>query len=67
MWQPVLFHVLAVGAAGFVVVRGVTGGIERANRILIPLLFVLLLFAVARAVTLPGAGARDWPICSPRI
>ena len=32
-----------------------TGGIERANRILIPLLFVLLLFAVARAVTLPGA------------
>ena len=56
VWQPVLFHVLAVAAAGFVVARGVTGGIERANRILIPLLFVLLLFAVARAVTLPGAG-----------
>ena len=56
VWQPVLFHVLAVAGAGFVVARGVTGGIERANRILIPLLFVLLLFAVARAVTLPGAG-----------
>ena len=56
VWQPVLFHVLAVGSAGFVVARGVTGGIERANRILIPLLFVLLLLAVARAVTLPGAG-----------
>ena len=55
VWQPVLFHVLAVAGAGFVVARGVTGGIERANRILIPLLFVLLLFAVARAVTLPGA------------
>jgi NSS family neurotransmitter:Na+ symporter len=57
VWQPVLFHVVAVAGAGVVVARGVTGGIERANRILIPLLFVLLLFAVARAVTLPGAGA----------
>ena len=56
VWQPVLFHVAAVSGAGLVVARGVTGGIERANRILIPLLFVLLLFAVARAVTLPGAG-----------
>lgn len=56
VWQPVLFHVAAVSGAGLVVARGVTGGIERANRILIPLLFVLLLAAVARAVTLPGAG-----------
>ena len=56
VWQPVLFHVAAVSGGGLVVARGVTGGIERANRILIPLLFVLLLFAVARAVTLPGAG-----------
>ena len=56
VWQPVLFHVAAAAGAGAVVARGVAGGIERANRILIPLLFVLLLFAVARAVTLPGAG-----------
>ena len=56
VWQPVLFHVMAVAGAGFIVARGVTAGIERANRILIPLLFVLLLLAVARAVTLPGAG-----------
>ena len=56
VWQPLLFHLLAAAGAGFVVARGVTGGIERANRVLIPLLFVLLLLAVARAVTLPGAG-----------
>ena len=55
IWQPVLFHVVAISAAGLVVARGVAGGIERANRILIPTLFVLLLLAVARAVTLPGA------------
>ena len=56
VWQPILFHVVAIVAAGAIVARGVTRGIERANRILIPTLFVLLLLAVARAVTLPGAG-----------
>lgn len=56
VWQPVLFHAAAAAGAGAVVARGAAGGIERANRVLIPLLFVLLLFAVARAVTLPGAG-----------
>ena len=56
IWQPILFHVVAIAAAGTVVARGVTRGIERANRILIPTLFVLLLLAVVRAVTLPGAG-----------
>ena len=33
-----------------------TRGIERANRIIMPALFLLLLLAVARSVTLPGAG-----------
>ena len=55
VWQPVIFHVVAIVSGGFVVARGITGGIERANKILIPTLFVLLLIAVARAVTLPGA------------
>ena len=56
VWQPVLFHVGAVLLAAGIVVRGVAGGIERANKVLIPTLFVLLLVAVARAVTLEGAG-----------
>jgi NSS family neurotransmitter:Na+ symporter len=56
VWQPLLFHALAAVAGAAIVARGVASGIERANRVLIPLLFVLLLVAVARAVTLPGAG-----------
>ena len=41
-----------------VVVRGgISGGIERATKILMPLLFVILLILVIRAMTLPGAGA----------
>ena len=56
VWQPVLFHAIAITITGAVVAAGVTRGIERANRIIMPALFVLLLAAVARAVTLPGAG-----------
>lgn len=54
-WQPVAFHIVAVALGAAIVSRGVVNGIERANRILIPLLFVLLVGAVGRALTLDGA------------
>ncbi|MEM1203233.1 MAG: sodium-dependent transporter [Acidobacteriota bacterium] len=41
----------------FVVQKGVSGGIERAAKVLMPTFFVFLLFLVGRALTLPGAGA----------
>jgi NSS family neurotransmitter:Na+ symporter len=56
-WQPVLFHLIAILFGAWIIRRGVVGGIERANRIMIPMLFVLLVIAAARAVTLPGATA----------
>ena len=55
LWQPALFHVVAISIAGLVVARGIVQGIERVNRLLIPALFILLLVAVARTMTLPGA------------
>jgi NSS family neurotransmitter:Na+ symporter len=55
VWEPVLFHVLAALIAGYVIQRGVTEGIERVNRFLVPMLFLLLAVAAVRAVTLPGA------------
>jgi len=54
-WQTVLFHLLAIGAAGLVVVRGVQDGIERANKVLLPLLFAMPVGHVVRALPLPGA------------
>lgn len=54
-WQPVFFHLLAAIVAGFIILRGVVKGIERANKFLVPSLFVLLVVAVFRSVTLPGA------------
>ena len=55
VWQPIMFHVLAVLAGITIVARRVVSGIERANKLLIPALFVLLLVAVVRSVTLEGA------------
>ncbi|TDI85670.1 MAG: sodium-dependent transporter, partial [Caldithrix sp.] len=54
-YQPVGFHLLAMTLGFFVIYKGVVAGIERANKILIPLLFSLLLLAAVRALTLPGA------------
>lgn len=55
--------VAAIGLTGIfmlftiVVVRGgVSGGIERVTKILMPLFFVMLVIMAVRAMTLPGAG-----------
>lgn len=55
-YEPLIFHLLAMLAGAFIIYRGVVNGIEKVNKILIPSLFVLLLIALVRALTLPGAG-----------
>lgn len=40
----------------FIVLGGVSGGIEKATKVMMPLLFVLLMIVIFRSVTLPGAG-----------
>ncbi|MFC1564302.1 sodium-dependent transporter [candidate division KSB1 bacterium] len=54
-YEPLLFHFLAMFICAFIVYRGVVQGIEKVNKILIPSLFALLLVALVRSVTLPGA------------
>lgn len=54
-WEPVGFHLVALFIGCSIIYFGVVKGIERANKLLIPSLFVLLLVACARALTLPGA------------
>jgi len=51
-WMLV-FLALNVG----IVVKGVSGGIEKAGKVLMPLLFGLLVLLSIRSVSLPGAGA----------
>lgn len=55
-----IFYVLAfflvfMALTVYIVLGGVSGGIERASKILMPLLFVLLIGVIVRSLTLPGA------------
>ncbi len=53
--EPILFHAAAMLIGAVIIYKGVVGGIERTNRILIPALLMILLTLAVRAVTLPGA------------
>ncbi len=53
--RPFIFHFAAVSIGALAISRGIRG-IERVNRVLIPTLLVIILIAVVRAITLPGAG-----------
>lgn len=54
-FQPLIYHFIAISIAAWIILQGVTHGIERANKILIPSLFVLVVIASIRAITLPGS------------
>ena len=54
-WQPVFFHFLAIAIGCGIIYVGVVKGIERANKLLIPALFLILIVASIRSLTLPGA------------
>lgn len=53
--QPILGGGVFVLLTVWIVTAGVRSGIERVNRLLVPLLLVLLLLLSARALTLPNA------------
>ena len=53
--QPLFWTVVFFAITHFIITRGVQGGIEKASKLLMPLLFVLLLFIVGASCMLPGA------------
>lgn len=55
-YLPIIWQVIAILITSFVVAKGISGGIERFNKVLIPGLVILLIVLMIRAVTLPGAG-----------
>lgn len=56
-FPAVLAHLAALGVGLAIVAAGVTRGLERASKLLIPLLFVLLGAAAVAALSLPGGSA----------
>lgn len=54
-WKPTLWTIAFILITHFVVIHGVRNGIERASKLLMPTLFVLLIVIVVASCMLPGA------------
>jgi NSS family neurotransmitter:Na+ symporter len=54
-YYPLLFHFIPGGIVFFVIRAGVRQGIERISKLLVPILFVILLYLLAQALSMPGA------------
>lgn len=55
--EPILWALIFIALNLLVLTRKVTEGLEKANRFMMPILFVLLLIVAIRSCTLPGASA----------
>ena len=53
-WRPLIWTVVFLFCNFFILIGGVTKGIERASNILMPLLFALLIIFCINSLTLPG-------------
>lgn len=53
--QPLFFHFGSTLIGCYIIYKGITKGIERSNKILIPALLAIVVLIAIRAVTLPGA------------
>ena len=53
--EPVVYHVIVFALASFVIYRGVTRGLETANKILLPGIFAILIFSIIWVLTEDGA------------
>ncbi len=54
-YQPLIYHFISMAFVAYVVYRGVTRGIEKVTKFMVPSLLIILIILFVRAVTLPGA------------
>lgn len=54
-WAPLCYHTIFLGICAAIVSAGVKKGIERFNKLVMPVLFVLMIVITVYAVCLPGA------------
>ena len=55
--EPLFWQIFVLLVTGSIIMAGVTKGIERVTKVLMPLLFILLVVIDIRSLTLSGAGA----------
>jgi NSS family neurotransmitter:Na+ symporter len=56
-WIPSILAVIFILLTHFIIIRGVRGGIERASKIMMPLLFILMIALIIASCTLPNASS----------
>lgn len=56
-WEAAGFHALSALSAGLIVGAGIRFGIESTARVIIPSLFLILIYTAARSLSLPGSSA----------
>ncbi len=68
-FEPLLWMIAFLAVNVAIVAKGIAGGIEKASKVLMPVLFFLLIFIGIRSVSLPGADAGlsflfspDWSV-----
>jgi len=54
-WTPIVYHAIFMVITLGIVIGGISGGIEKFSKILMPALFIMIILIVFRSVTLPGA------------
>jgi neurotransmitter:Na+ symporter, NSS family len=54
---PIIWQFIVMVIVSSILIAGVKNGIERITKTLMPVLFILIIISVIRALTLPGAGA----------
>lgn len=55
VWLPIFWTIVIILMTHFVIIRGVQSGIEKASKLMMPALFVLLIIVVVASCMLPGA------------
>ena len=55
--RPIVWQIIFMGLTCWIVLAGIKGGIEKASKLLMPVLLLIIVILNIRALTLPGAGA----------
>ena len=56
-WEPVFWHLLFLGCTLAIILKGVERGIERASRIMMPLLLILAVIVAVYSMTRPAVSS----------
>jgi len=65
--QVLIYQAIVMAFCSYVVYMGISGGIERCCKVMMPALFIILLLLIVRSVTLPGSGAGLSFYISPKL